>query len=110
MVDSLLRNTPELVAWLVGIVLAVLMVRRGGARAEKLLLTGCSFMFASKLASPFLSEFITRLMSEKEMSNIATAQTMGLARLLLAILGIAGFVCLVWAFWTRFRKVRMEAA
>ena len=90
---SILRYIPELVAWGVGIVLAVLMVRRGGGKAEKLLLAGCSLMFTTQLARPLLSEFVHWLMFERGMSNIAIAQTMGLAiNLPLSILSIAGLV------------------
>ncbi len=108
--SSLLRNTPELLAWLVGIVLAIKMVRRGGGKAEKLLLVGCSLIFASKLAFPLLVGLVRWLMSERGMSNIATAQTMRLASLPAAILSIAALVCLVWAFWLRFWIKRREAA
>ena len=108
---SLLRNIPELVAWLIGIVLAVLMVRRGGSKAEKLLLAGCSLMFTHSLASPLIGGVVQWLASEQGMSNIYTAQTMGIARLIPGLLfGLTGFVCLVWAFWIRFRKGRREAA
>ena len=108
---STLRYIPELVAWGVGIVLAVLMMRRGGSKTEKLLLAGCSLMFITSLARPLLSEFVHWLMLERGMSNIAIAQTMGLAiNLPFSILAIAGLVCLVWAFWLRFRPRRQEPA
>jgi hypothetical protein len=107
--DSLLRNTPELVAWAVGIVLAVIMVRRGGGKVEKLLLAGCSLMFVAKLASPFLHELVYNLASQQDMSNLAKAQTMGWATLPLSILSLAGLVCLVWAFWVRFWRKRVPA-
>jgi hypothetical protein len=108
---SMLRYIPELVAWGVGIVLAILMVRRGGIKAEKLLLAGCSLMFAVKLATPLLSELAQRLASERGMSNIAIAQAMGWAvSLPMSVLIIAGLVCLVIAFWLRFRAGRRKTA
>ena len=101
---TLLEQIPVLLAWLVGIVLAVLMVRWGGGKAEKLLLAGCSLIFTHNLATPLLSELVRWLGSERGMSNIATAQTMGLVRSLpLFIFGLSGFVCLVLAFWMRFK-------
>ena len=106
----MLKNTPELVAWLLGIVLGVIMVRRGGVRAEKLFLAGCSLMFAVELINPLVRELVKWLMLERAASNIATAQTMGMASLPMAILSLAGLVCLVWAFWTRFWTKRPEAA
>ena len=108
--SSLLRSTPELIVWLVGSILAVLMVRRGGGKAEKLFLSGCALMFAVDLINPLLRELVRWWMSERDVSNIATAQTMGLASLPMAILSLAGVICLVWAFWTRFWTRRPEAA
>ncbi|MFC2072670.1 hypothetical protein ACFLUU_08260 [Chloroflexota bacterium] len=85
------------------------MVRWGGGKAEKLFLIGCSLIFTSELANPLVGGLVKWLISERNMSRLATAQTMGLARLPLAILGLAGFVCLIWAFWLRFRVKRREA-
>lgn len=103
----LLRNTPELLAWLVGIVLAVSMLRRGGGKTEKLLLAGCSLMFVIQLARPFLSGLVSLLLRE----GWRTPQAVGLIlQLPMAILGIAGLVCLVFAFWVRFRTRRQELA
>ena len=99
---SILKNTPELMAWLLGIVLGVIMVRRGGARAEKLFLAGCSLMFAIDLINPLVRELVV--------SNVSTGQTIRLALLAVAILSLVGLVCLVWAFWIRFWTKRQEAA
>ena len=108
---SILRYIPELLAWGIGIFLAVIMVRRGGGKAEKLFLAGCSLMFAVKLAMPLLSELVHWLMAAQDMSNRDIAQTMGLAiNLPFSILAIAGMVCLVYAFWVRFRSGRQEPA
>ena len=108
---SILRHIPELLAWGVGIVLAVLMVRRGGGKTEKLFLAGCSLFFVTRLASPLLHELVQRLVSEQGMSYIDIAQTMGLTvSLPMGILGLAGFVCLVLAFWMRFWSRRQVLA
>ncbi|MFC1901382.1 hypothetical protein ACFLX3_00420 [Chloroflexota bacterium] len=106
----MLRYIPELVAWAVGVVLAVVMVRRGGGKAEKLLLAGCSLMFITRLATPPLQELVRRLASERDMSNIAIAQTMGWVSIPMSILSLAGLVCLVWAFWVRFRGRKQVTA
>ncbi|MFC1928348.1 hypothetical protein ACFLXK_01935 [Chloroflexota bacterium] len=90
---------PELLAWLVGIVLAVVMVRQGGGKAEKLLLAGCSLVFAAGIISLLLNAMIP-WMSEQQIS----AQGMGIIFSLVSGLpGLAAFVCLVLAYWFRFR-------
>ena len=101
--STFLGNIPMLLAWLVGIVLAVRTVRQGGGKAEKLLLTGCSLMFVAQIVNPFLRGFALWLVAEQGMSR---ASASGLALSLpTGILGMAGIVCLIYAFWIKF-KVR----
>ncbi len=105
---SFLGHTPGLLAWLAGIVFAVRMIRQGGEKAEKLLLAGCSLMFVAQLVSPFLSGLVWWLIHEQGMSR---ALASGLAiSLPMGVLGLAGIVCLVYAFWLRFWIRKQELA
>ena len=100
-VPSLLGSIPVLLAWLVGIVLATLMLRRGGRKAEYLLLIGCSLMFVAQLVRPFLTGLALWLVAECGMTR---ASASGLAfSIPISILSMAGIVCLVFAFWTRWK-------
>ena len=106
--SSFLGHVPGLLAWLIGIILGVRMVRQEGRRAEKLFLAGCSLMFMTQIVVPFLSGLVWWLVHERGMSR---ALVSGLAiSLPMGILGLAGFVCLVYAFWLKFWKRRREAA
>ena len=97
---SFLMSIPVLLAWLVGIVLAVLMLRRGGGKAEKLLLIGCSLMFILQIISPFLQGLAIWLPSMQP--GMTRAQAAGLILSLpRGILSMAGIVCLLFAFWIR---------
>ncbi len=99
-VPALLGNIPILLAWLVGIVLAVRMLRRGG-KAEKLLLSGCSLMFVAQIVRPFLTRLALWLVYEHGMTR---ASASGLAfSLPISILSMTGIVCLILAFWFRWR-------
>ena len=101
----LLIYIPELVAWLVGIIIAVLILRRGGERPEKLFLAGCSLLFVARLASPLASWLIQTLIFKEGLNYISRAQTMGMfVSIPTGILTLAGLVCLVRAFWVRFRE------
>jgi hypothetical protein len=102
---SILRHVPEMLAWLFGIVLAAIMIRRGGAKAEKLLLAGCILMFAVGVISMLLSGLMPWLREQS-----LSAQQLGLALSIQSIPGLAGFVCLVIAFWMRFRAGRRVSA
>ncbi len=104
--SSFLGNIPVLLAWLVGIVFGLRMVRQGGQRAEKLFLTGCSLMFVTQIVIPFLSGIAWWLVHERGMSRaLASGLTVSLP---MGVLGLAGIVCLVYAFWLRFRARRQE--
>jgi len=98
---SLLGSSPILVAWLVGIVLAVRMVRRGGGKAEHLLLIGCSLMFVAQIIRPFLTALTLWLVHEQGMTRAGAS---GLALSLpISILSMAGIICLIYAFWVKFK-------
>ena len=103
---SILRYIPALLAWGIGIALGVLMVRRGSSKAEKLFLSGCALMFAVSIISMLLGSMMPWIQEQR-----IGAQEIGVIRSLLAgIPSLAGFVCLVWAFWIRFWARRQEPA
>ena len=101
----LLENIPVIAAWGTGLVLSVMMVRRGGSKAEKLLLTGCCLMLIMELVRPFLIE-IVRQLAEDHFSAATFGAIIGIP---LSILSLAGFVCLIIAFWLRFRRKKQES-
>ena len=100
---SLLFRSPILLAWIVGIVIAARMLKRGGGKAERLLLIGCSLMFAENLISPFSTVLITWLIAEQAVPVQRAAFIGGITGIPLGIISLAGIVCLVYAFWTRWR-------
>jgi hypothetical protein len=102
---STFRYVPELIAWAIGVILAVIMVRRGGLKAEKLLLAGCSLMFAADIISLLLGCMVPRLHEQG-----ISAQQFGLIMSISGIPSLAGLVCLVWAFLAKFRKRRQAPA
>lgn len=108
---SMLRHIPELVAWAIGIVLAVIMVRRGGMKLEKLFLAGCCLMFVAPLSRLLLNNWLSNLALEQDISYLEIAQSplWIAANILIALISLAGLVCLIWAFLAKFRKKR-EAA
>lgn len=102
---SALRYIPELMAWVIGIVLATIMVRRGGVKAENLLLVGCCLIFVAGIISLLLGSIMPWI-REREIS----AQEFGLIMSISGIPSLAGLICLVLAFWFRFRTRKQEAA
>ena len=98
-------SIPEFLAWGIGIALAVIMLNRGGSKAEKLLLSGCCLMFAAQFISLFIHGLTPWLREQK-----ISAAEIGLIRSISAVPALAGFVCLVIAFWVRFRRKKQVAA
>jgi len=96
-----LGSIPFLLAWLGGIILAVYMLRRGGGKAEKLLLAGCALMFGNQIVRPFLFGLSTLLVHEHGMSRASAAGL--IVSIPTTILSVAGIVCLLTAFWTRWK-------
>ena len=96
----LLASTPVLLAWLVGIILAIRMLRQGGG-AERLLLVGCCLMFAARIANPFLAVLALWLTAEGGMSRAsATGLVISIPT---SILSMVGIICLIFAFWTHWK-------
>ena len=108
---SMLRHIPELVAWGIGIVLAVIIVRRGSLKLEKLFLAGCSLMFVAPLAGILLHNQLMQLLRVQDTSYLGIAQSplWIAANILIALISLAGLVCLIWAFLAKFRKKQEEA-
>ncbi len=109
---STLRHVPELVAWGIGIILAIIMVRRGGRKAEKLLLAGCSLMFVAPLSGLLLNNWIRQLLLEQDTSYIDMVRSPLWISVSVGVgvLSLAGFVCLIWAFLAKFRTKKPEVA
>ncbi|MFH1169470.1 MAG: hypothetical protein V1691_02125 [Chloroflexota bacterium] len=103
---ELMGRSPYIIAWVVALVFAMLMVRRGGGRAERLLLAGCSLMLFVQLISPFLNAIVPWA-NRQGLSLITIAFIISIA---IGVVSLAGIVCLVYAFWLRFSKNNQDTA
>jgi len=96
---ALVGSIPVFLAWLVGIALAVRMVRRGGGKAEYLLLTGCVLMFVATIVSPLLAGLSIQMVQRHELQRASMVSALPAS-----ILRMVGIVCLVCAFWIRWKS------
>jgi len=105
-VGGLLSSIPVLVGWIIAVVLAAIMLKRGGARAERFLLIGaCLMLLASILAIP-TSAFGMWLHTSREMTNVQAASWLSIFGLIRGLIGLAGIICLVYAFWLKFKTAK----
>jgi hypothetical protein len=109
---SSLRYIPELIAWAVGVIMAVIMVRRGGLKAEKLLLAGCGLMLLAPLTGILLHGWLLELIREQDRSYIELMRHAAWVafNIIVSLLSLAGLVCLIWAFLSRFSPKKPGAA
>lgn len=96
-------NIPYFVAWVIALTLSVIMLKRRGGRAERFLVIGCAIKLGTTLLNPFLAAIPVWLRLSREVSNVNIAATMGKISTALACLSLAGIVCLVYAFWTKWK-------
>ncbi len=94
------RSIPEIIAWSMGITLAIIMLRRGGKKPEILLLLGCILFLLASLSSLI----ITSLIQWGHVFDISAVGYGLIIALTTGLFSLVGFICLAWGFWTRFRK------
>jgi hypothetical protein len=107
---SALTHLPELLAWVVGIILAIIMVRRGGLKAEKLFLAGCVLTLLSPLSGLFLQGWFVPALHDRDMALFELTRNWVwiVFNIIIALGSLAGLVCLVWAFLLKFWKKKQE--
>ena len=108
-IHNLIPAAPYLAAWIAAIVLSVIMLRRGGGRAERFLLTGSCVMLASKLFSVPIVLIVPLLIDNGWSTDRALPVLSGVS-LFLGLVGLAGIVCLVYAFWIKFKVKSRESS
>ena len=105
---NLIPAAPYLAAWIAAIVFSVIMLRRGGGRAERFLLTGSCLMLANKLFSVPIVLIVPLLVDSGWSTDRALPVLSGVG-LFLGLVSLAGIVCLDYAFWIKF-KVKSNAS
>ena len=105
-VGGILSSIPSLVGWIIAVIFASIMLRRGGARAERFLLIGaCLMLISSVLAIP-TSALGIWLQTGREITNVQTAFWLSIFGLFRGIISLAAIICLVYAFWVKFKSAK----
>ena len=102
MLGGLITAAPYLVAWIVAIIVAVIMLRRGGGRAERFLLSGSCLMLVSTLFTVPMPAIAPWLV-EGGASRVEAASVISGFNLFRGLVGLVGILCLVYAFWIKFK-------
>ena len=105
----LIGIAPALLFWIAVIVLAIIMLRRGGGRAERFLIAGASIkIIANLLTVPTV--FIVPWLVDGGYSMHSAASIATYCGIFINIISMAGIICLVYAFWIKFKMRNIEEA
>jgi hypothetical protein len=106
--SSIIRIIPSLLVWVIGLVLSIKILRRGGSKPEKLLVAGCSLILLKTILNPF-PRIVAEVWANTEgMGAVGFARIISILSIPGAIISLAGFICLVMAFWIKFKVEKPE--
>ncbi|MFC1901383.1 hypothetical protein ACFLX3_00425 [Chloroflexota bacterium] len=90
------------VVWFIITIAALIIFKRHGGRAERLMLTGASLKLLSRLLLiPALLAF-NHFAVEGE--DIALGMNLGIAfDLIQGLIGMSGLICIIYGFWVKFQ-------
>jgi hypothetical protein len=93
---------PALLLWIAVIVLAAIMLGRGGGRAERFLIAGASLKIIGNLLG-LPGFFLTPWLIGRGYSIDYTNSVISSYGIFCNVVGMAGIICLVYAFWIKFK-------
>ena len=102
---------PVLVGWLVAVILAAIIVSRGGSAPEKLILSGFSIMLSRTiLGIPIvgISSIVPYLADKYGLSLAEISLFFSITNFSLGFISLAGIICLIIGFWLGFRARRVQ--
>ena len=105
---GLIGRAPFLAAWIFATTMAVIMMRRGGDRAEHFFLIGSALMLLGNLLYIPLTLIVPWLVASG-MSATGAASRAGGYGMCPGLVSLAGIVCLVYVFWIKFKVKSHES-
>ena len=99
---DLIGAAPPLVFWIAVIILAIVVLRRVGGRAERFLVIGAGIGIAGTLLripmGAIVPWFLHQGYSTTYLSSVITGY-----RIFLNFISMAAVICFIYAFWLKFR-------
>ncbi len=105
---GLIGVAPGLTFWIVVIVLVAGMLHRGGGRAERFLVAGASIKILSNLLNIPVVAIVPWLVDRGYSVTDAISWLSGYG-IFCNVVGMAGIICLVYAFWVKFKARTLES-
>ncbi|MFC1928349.1 hypothetical protein ACFLXK_01940 [Chloroflexota bacterium] len=105
----LAAHAPALAFWIVVIVFAAIRLRHDGGRAERFLAAGASLKVVGNLLSIPAVFIVPGLVDMGYSMTDAISWVSGYG-IFCKVVGMAGIICLVYAFWVKFKARNFEGA
>ena len=100
-------SAPALVLWIAVVIFAAVMLRRGGGRAERFMIAGAGLKIISNLLGTLSIFVVPWLVGRGYSIDYTNSVTSGYG-IFLNVIGMAGIICLVYAFWVKFKERNIE--
>ena len=104
----LIGAAPALVFWIAVIIFFIVMLRRGGGRAERFLVAGAGINIIGNLLHIPVGAIAPWLFHEGYSLTDIRSVTLG-SGIFLNIISMAGIICLIYAFWIKFKTRTSES-
>lgn len=103
----LIGSLPALALWIAVIIFGIVMLKRGGGRAERFFIAGGSIKLLGNLL--IIPSFIitSRLFNQDYSTDYVNTVSNGIS-IFRNIVSMAGMICLIYAFWVKFNKRNIE--
>lgn len=108
-IGALVSVAPALAGWTAVIVLASIILRRRGGRAERFLVAGASLKLLTSLLHIPAAGIAPCLFHEGASVAYINSVVSGFG-ILCGVVSMAGIICLVYAFWVKFNATNLGAS
>ncbi len=107
-IGGLVGVSPSLAFWIAVIVLASIILRRGGGRAERFIIAGAGLKLLSNLLNIPAAAIVPWLVHGGGSVDYASSVASGFG-ILRGVVSMTGIICLIYAFWVKFSARNIEA-
>jgi hypothetical protein len=102
LIDGLVSATPPLVGWTAAVILAIILLKRRGTKAERFLLIGAAIKLFKAGIDIIAPSFNLWLTAEQGLDAAAATNIIRVFDLCRESIGLGGIIVLVVAFWIKF--------
>ncbi len=99
-------QSPILLFWIAVLIFAIVMLRRGGGRAERFLIAGASVKILANLLNIPRFFFVTWLIPGRHKSESDILPVLTGYDIFVGVVSMVGLLLLLYAFWVKFNEMR----